>query len=305
MANLLQVTGIVDELSGTVKYNTSVQTTVQGIVAVGFKGDPGEPGGQGNPGQGVATGGSTGQVLAKNSATDYDTEWVDAPGGAVDSVNAQTGIVVLDADDIDPSATRLWLTSAERTKLTNTSGTNTGDQDLSGLVPNTRTVNGQPLSSNVTLTKSDVGLGNVDNTSDVNKPVSTAQQTALDAKQATLVSATNIKTINGNSLLGSGDLVISGGGGSGITRSIVSLTSSSTLGSASLVDYAVFVGAGGAPTLPTAVGNTNRYTVKNVDTTNKTLATTSSQTIDGSTTITLTPNTSVDLISDGTNWQVI
>ncbi len=32
------------------------------------------------------------------------------------------------------------------------------------------------------LTKSDVGLGNVDNTSDANKPVSTAQQTALDAK---------------------------------------------------------------------------------------------------------------------------
>lgn len=32
------------------------------------------------------------------------------------------------------------------------------------------------------LTKSDVGLGNVDNTSDLNKPVSTATQTALDGK---------------------------------------------------------------------------------------------------------------------------
>lgn len=32
------------------------------------------------------------------------------------------------------------------------------------------------------LTKSSVGLANVDNTSDVNKPVSTAQQTALDTK---------------------------------------------------------------------------------------------------------------------------
>ena len=36
-------------------------------------------------------------------------------------------------------------------------------------------------------------------------------QTALDAKQATLVSATNIKTINGSSVLGSGDLVVSAG----------------------------------------------------------------------------------------------
>lgn len=34
----------------------------------------------------------------------------------------------------------------------------------------------------VTLTKSDVGLSNVDNTSDVNKPVSSAQQIALDGK---------------------------------------------------------------------------------------------------------------------------
>ena len=60
----------------------------------------------------------------------------------------------------------------------------------------------------VTLVKGDVGLGNVDNTSDANKPVSTATQTALNAKQATLVSGTNIKTINGSSLLGSGNLEI-------------------------------------------------------------------------------------------------
>lgn len=35
---------------------------------------------------------------------------------------------------------------------------------------------------NVTLTKSDVGLGNVNNTSDLNKPISTATQDALDLK---------------------------------------------------------------------------------------------------------------------------
>jgi hypothetical protein len=37
-------------------------------------------------------------------------------------------------------------------------------------------------SASGTLTKADVGLGNVDNTSDVNKPVSTATQTALNLK---------------------------------------------------------------------------------------------------------------------------
>lgn len=41
-----------------------------------------------------------------------------------------------------------------------------------------------------TLNSSAVGLGNVDNTSDTNKPVSSATQTALDAKQGTLPSQT-------------------------------------------------------------------------------------------------------------------
>ncbi len=40
------------------------------------------------------------------------------------------------------------------------------------------------LKTDLSLTKSDVGLANVDNTSDANKPVSTATQTAIDAKVA-------------------------------------------------------------------------------------------------------------------------
>jgi hypothetical protein len=43
-----------------------------------------------------------------------------------------------------------------------------------------------------------------------NVPISTAMQTALNAKQNTLVSATNIKTINTQSILGSGDITIGG-----------------------------------------------------------------------------------------------
>ena len=49
-------------------------------------------------------------------------------------------------------------------------------------VPTTRKVAGHALSADVTLVKSDVGLGNVDNTADVDKPISTAQQTALNDK---------------------------------------------------------------------------------------------------------------------------
>lgn len=55
-----------------------------------------------------------------------------------------------------------------------------------------------------TLDKTAVGLGNVDNTSDLNKPISTATQTALNAKQDSLgftaVPTTRTLTINGTAL---------------------------------------------------------------------------------------------------------
>jgi hypothetical protein len=61
----------------------------------------------------------------------------------------------------------------------------------------------------LSFTKSQVGLGNVDNTSDVNKPISTATQTALNLKAA-LASPTFTGTINGANLILSGDLTVNG-----------------------------------------------------------------------------------------------
>jgi hypothetical protein len=54
----------------------------------------------------------------------------------------------------------------------------------------------------------DNDLNLVDNTADADKPVSTATQTALDAKQLTLISGDNISTINGQSILGGVPLVV-------------------------------------------------------------------------------------------------
>lgn len=61
------------------------------------------------------------------------------------------------------------------------------------------------------------GLNNVDNTHDVDKPLSTAAIATLATKQLTLVSGVNISTVNGQSLLGGSPLVIA--------RSATSLTS--------------------------------------------------------------------------------
>jgi hypothetical protein len=64
-----------------------------------------------------------------------------------------------------------------------------------------------------TLNKSAVGLGNVDNTSDANKPVSIATQTALDTKPTnklvigTNVTGTTANTISANALLPANTLV--------------------------------------------------------------------------------------------------
>lgn len=55
------------------------------------------------------------------------------------------------------SANRRYMTDAQKSVMGNTTGNNTGDQDLSGLVPKTTTVNGKVLSANISLAASDVG----------------------------------------------------------------------------------------------------------------------------------------------------
>ncbi len=99
----------------------------------------------------------------------------------------------------------------------------------------------------------------------------------------------------------------SGGGapGSGITRSISSVSSPTTAGNSSSTDYVYLVSGTTTITLPTAVGNTNRYTVTNVGANTVTVATSAGQTINGSSTATLPiANMSLDFISDNSNWAV-
>lgn len=100
---------------------------------------------------------------------------------------------------------------------------------------NIKTIEGNSLlgSGDIDLTKTDVGLSNVDNTSDASKPISTATQTALNAKQDLLVSGTNIKTINSTSLLGSGNVAVQDTLVSG--TNIKTINGNSLLGSGDLV----------------------------------------------------------------------
>lgn len=70
---------------------------------------------------------------------------------------------------------------------------------------------------NVSLTKEDIGLGSADDTPDAEKPVSTAQQQALDAKQFKLVPGANIAIDDSNPQ--APVISASGGGGTvGVTQ---------------------------------------------------------------------------------------
>lgn len=66
----------------------------------------------------------------------------------VQTVNGQTGVVVLDTNDIADSTNARYVTDAQLTVIGNTSGTNTGDQDLSGLVPYTGATTNVNLGAN-------------------------------------------------------------------------------------------------------------------------------------------------------------
>lgn len=135
--------------------------------------------------------------------------------------------------------------------------------------------------------------------------------TAGQAIITKIVAGTNVTISSTGVDMGTGDVTINasltGGGGSGITRSINNISTSTTGGMTLNVDY-VYLATGTITfTLPTAVGNTNRYTLKNIGTGTITIATMLGQTIDsGAAPITITrQNNSLDFISNGTNWFLI
>lgn len=89
-----------------------------------------------------------------------------------------------------------------------------------------------------------------------------------------------------------------------IKREVYSISTSQTLRSDRFRDYFYFVSGTTTVTMPTAVGNLNRYSVKNVGTGIVTVA--SSDTLEGVTSLEIrTQYESVDMISTGTVWAVI
>jgi hypothetical protein len=105
--------------------------------------------------------------------------------------------------------------------------------------------------------------------------------------QAALVSGTTIKTVNGTTLLGSGDLVISGGGGAGLTATSIK-TANYTAAISELVRCDTTAGSFSV-TLPAAP--TDGATIAVLDTSN----------MFGTNALTVLPNTGKTIESDSTS----
>lgn len=100
------------------------------------------------------------------------------------------------------------------------------------------------------------------------------------------------------------DITIAATGG-GTSRSISTVSVSSVVAATAATDIVIIANQGILLTLPTAVGNTNLYTIKNTSTSSIMILADGSETIDGSANIILPVQyTSVDLISDNANFQI-
>jgi hypothetical protein len=108
---------------------------------------------------------------------------------------ADTSLLVTQAD----LETALELAAVDQSSLAGTGiDWNSVDLrfDIDGTIATTAYADEAVSDAVAALTKSSVGLGNVDNTADADKPVSTATQTALDAKLASATAASTYATIS-------------------------------------------------------------------------------------------------------------
>lgn len=115
------------------------------------------------------------KLSGKSDTTHKHDNLYDAKGSAsAVQTNLNTVSDTLSAHTEDDD---IHFTATERTKLLNIAD---GAQvnTITGVKGNSET---SYRTGNVNITKGNIGLGNVDNTSDANKPISTAQQTAFDA----------------------------------------------------------------------------------------------------------------------------
>ena len=157
-----------------------------GAGATGATGAAGPAGADGAAGANGATGatGAAGPAGADGAAGANGATGATGPPGDIsglelnDLSDVDTVTVPADPDDVLAWDGTNWTPAASLALGSTSSTAHRGDHGATAYTHSQ--TSGNPHGTS----KADVGLGNVDNTSDANKPVSTAQQTALDGKAA-------------------------------------------------------------------------------------------------------------------------
>ncbi len=173
----------------------------------------------------VGAGVTIDSVLLKDdvvNATDIEVDTISANNGTLAVTLGSTGVATIAQQPILSSltASQVVFTDASKGLVSNaiTGATKTKiTYDAKGLVTAgadaTTADIADSLNKRYVTDAQLVVVGNTSGTNTGDNAVNSLYSGLAASKQDTLVSATNIKTINGSSILGSGDLVVSGGGG--------------------------------------------------------------------------------------------
>jgi len=333
------VANIID--GNTVVANVTNSQTVSASVSSGAKGDAGPPGPAGTGGGGGGTGTvtnvssfntdltvatpSTTPVLTIVSApklttartinsvafdgtaaitiADATKEPIITAGTTAQYYRGDKSFQTLTQDAVPSGTTNKVFTATEQTRLSTTSGTNTGDNatntQYSGLVTNATHTGDATGATALTVVRingtqlSTLATGILKNTTTTGVPsIAVAadfpvlnQSTTGNASTATLAtssnalaSATTTVVVNASAAPTAGQVLTASsttaaawvtppGGGSGITRSINNTTVTAyAVGSALAVDYVYFVTGAHNSTMVAASGNTNVYKFINLHT---------------------------------------
>ncbi|MFL0206159.1 hypothetical protein V7S74_05350 [Aquirufa sp. 2-AUSEE-184A6] len=228
------------------------------------------------------TGGGTGASTAIGARANLGLGNVDNTADADKPIStaAQSALNL----KVDKVAGERLINAAEITKLSNQSGVNTGDQDLSSFATTSAVDAALALKAPLAspsftgtvsgITKSMVGLGNVDNTTDASKPVSTATQSALDLK---------VDKIAGERLINAAEITKLGNQ-SGVNTGDQDLSSfaTTTFVQGALIDAALSVGSISSSSNPSGATISNKiFKLTPADENNAGILTTGSQNISG------------------------
>lgn len=314
------------------EYPTEMKVTLEGISVVTLKGDKGDKGDRGDDGLDSTVQGPQGIQGEKGDKGEAGIDGIDGKDGkdgrdGVDGIDGKDGLDGADGKNGKNGKDGSPDTPDEVVEKINKSAVKIDTKQVKGLqevISEVDKIGRTPRSVGGGGTRKlkelpDVNITNpTDNqalTYDsatgkwVNETVSgSGGGHTIEDEGTPLTQRTNLNFVGSGVAVtddaGNDATVVTVDGGSGVTRTVTVSSGSFTAGSSASTDYVYFIAGAHTASLPAAAGNTNRYTFKNNHSANITIDTVGAETVEGAASISIAPQESVDIISNGTNYFV-